>query len=159
MRRIFVPLLISTVVAAAGSTAHGAVVEHMRTPGAEWVSLDGGRGRAVLTRRGSFLVRMRGRVRVIDLPGGTRPNRRCNRRGVRTSRVAVEYRGRDLRCRVWGVGPWQVVMRGSRINVSGVVRGSLTLDAVNSGRTGRFKIGEGPTRPWPRSPKTFVLRR
>jgi hypothetical protein len=101
----------------------------------------------------------RGRVRVVDLPGGTRPVRRCNRRGVRVSAFALEYRGRNVRCLVFGQGPWQVVMRGRGIYASGKVRGSLTLDAPSVGATGIYKIGSRDFRRWPRAPRTFGLRR
>jgi hypothetical protein len=158
MRHIMVLTLLAAVALASGAAADGAVV-HARTPGAQWVSLSNGNGRAVLSRRGSFLVLVgRGRIRVIDLPGGSRPNRSCNRRAIRVSRVAFEYRGRGLRCHVFGDGPWQVVVRGINIDGSGRVRGSLTLDAASSGATGRFSIGQRPARRWPRAATTFELR-
>lgn len=158
MRRIKVLALLAAVAVATGGSADAAVV-HARTPGAQWVNLSNGHGRAVVTRSGSLLIRAAaGRIRVIDLPGGPRPSRTCNRRGVRVSGVATEYRGRDVRCHVYGPGPWQVVVRGARINGSGRVRGSLTLDAVDSGPPGRFSIGQREARRWPRAPRTYVLR-
>jgi hypothetical protein len=158
MRHIMVLTLLAAVALAGGAAADGAVV-HARTPGAQWVSLSNGNGRAVVSRKGSFLILVgRGRIRVIDLPGGSRPNRSCNRRAIRVSSVATEYRGRGVRCHVFGQGPWQVVVRGFNIDGSGRVRGSLTLDAVNSGPTGRFSIGQRAARRWPRAARTFELR-
>lgn len=159
MRRTVLLLVIAAVAIEAAGAARGDVAQ-TRTPGAQWVVVSNGNGRAAIVRRGSFLVRVeRGRVRVIDLPGGSRPSRRCNRRGNRVSDATVEYRGRDVRCRVWGEGPWQLIVRGRGIDGSGVVRGSLTLDAVESGAAGTFRIGQRDARRWPRAPKTFLLRR
>jgi hypothetical protein len=158
MRRITFLTLLAAVSLAAGGAAQAATTA-FRTPGAQSLELRFGNGRAVVGKRGSLNVRVvRGRVRIIDLPGGTRPNRSCNRRGIRVSRVAVEFRGRDVRCLVWGNGPWQVVMRGSGIHAAGKVRGSLTLDAVNVGSRGVYKIGAREFRRWPRAPRTYVLR-
>ena len=159
MRRTMLLTLLASASLAAGSAADSAVTT-FRTAGAQSVVLNNGNGRAVVTKRGAILIRVvRGRIRVIDLPGGTRPVRSCNRRGIRVRGVAVEYRGRDVRCRVFGDGPWQVVMRGRGINAGGKVRGSLTLDGVDAGARGVYKIGDRPYRRWPRLATTFVLRR
>jgi hypothetical protein len=159
MRRTTFLTLLAAVSLAAGSAAEAATTT-FRTPGAQSFELRAGNGRAVVSKQGSLNSRIvRGRVRIIDLPGGSRPSRSCNRRGIRISRVAVEYRGRDVRCLVWGSGPWQVVMQGRGIYVSGKARGSLTLDGVNVGSPGIYKIGSRDFRPWPRAPRTFVLRR
>jgi hypothetical protein len=160
MRRTTALTLLAAVSLAGGSAADAAPTT-FRTPGAQSLELRSGNGRAVVSRRGSLNIRVvSGRVRIIDLPGGPRPNRSCNRRGVRISGVAVEYRGRDVRCLVWGDSrPWQAVMRGRGIYASGKVLGSLTLDAVNVGSRGRYKVGSRDFRLWPRAPRTFVLRR
>lgn len=159
MRRTTFVALLAAASLAAGSAADAAVTT-FRTPGAQSFALNNGNGRAVVTKRGALLIRVvRGRIRVVDLPGGTRPSRSCNRRGVRVSGVAVEFRGRDVRCRVFGSGPWQVIMRGRGINAAGKVRGSLTLDGVDAGARGVYKIGDGAFRRWPRLATTFVLRR
>ena len=103
-----------------------------------------------------------GRIRIVDLSGGGRPNLRC--RGIvrRVSETTVESSGRNLRCRVWSGtngGPWQAIMRGRRISASGSVKGSLTLDAVNTGVAGLYRIGVGQWRQWPRRARTFELDR
>jgi hypothetical protein len=158
MRRTLFLTLLAAASLAAGGAAEAATTA-FRTPGAQAFELRTGNGRAVVSRRGSLNTRVvRGRVRIIDLPGGSRPSRSCNRRGIRISRVAVEYRGRDVRCLVWGPGPWQVVIQGRGIYASGKARGSLTLDGVNSGSPGIYKIGSRDFRRWPRAPRTFVLR-
>jgi hypothetical protein len=158
MRRTTFLTLFAAVSLAAGGAADAATTT-FRTPGAQSFELRSGNGRAVVSKRGSLNTRVvRGRVRIIDLPGGSKPNRSCNRRGIRVSRVAVEFRGQDVRCLIWGVGPWQVVMSGRGIHAAGKVRGSLTLDGVNAGSRGIYKIGSRDFRRWPRAPRTFVLR-
>jgi hypothetical protein len=155
-------LLAAVALAGAGAAeASGSVATALRTPGAQSVELRSGNGRAVVSRRGSLNMRVvSGRIRIVDLPGGARPMRSCNRRGVWVSAVAVEYRGRDVRCLVWGDSrPWQAVMRGRGIYASGKALGSLTLDAVNAGPPGIYSIGSRDFRRWPRAPRTFTLRR
>jgi len=162
MRRTTFLALLAAVSLAAGAAAHAAPTASttFRTPGAQSFELRSGNGRAVVSRKGSINVNVaRGRVRVVDLPGGTRPARTCNRRGVRVSAFALEYRGRNVRCLVFGAGPWQVVMRGRGIYAGGKVLGSLTLDGVNAGSRGMYRIGNRDFRRWPRPPRTFVLRR
>jgi hypothetical protein len=162
MRRgLLLLVVLATLAAAAADVARGSLVA-AGTPGAETFELRNGRGRAVVTNRGSIIVRIRrwGRIRVVDIPGGRRPNRKCsNGRLVHVSPSTVEYRGRHIVCRVWGIGPWQVIVRGRRIYASGVARGSLTLDAVNEGPTGTFRIGDSDWKPWPRIATTRPLRR
>lgn len=134
----------------------------LRTPGAQGFEISGGKGRAVVTRVGAiFLDVGRGRVRIVDLRGGRPPFHRCNKAGRRVSPTTFEYRGRGLSCRVYSRrgGPWQLIMQGRGISASGIVRGSLTLDAARRGPLGVFKIGDRAERRWPRNPRTFVLRR
>jgi hypothetical protein len=157
MRRTLLSLVVAAAALAAGG-APAAVTSSAVTAGGESVQTFNGNGRAVVAKRGSVLSAVRrGRIRVVDLPGGRRPSRSCDRRGRRVSPIAVQYRGRDVRCRVWGAGPWRVTFRGRGISVSGIVRGSLTLDALDTGRTGKYKIGDRPRRPWPRAARTFRL--
>ena len=56
-----------------------------------------------------------------------------------------------------GDAPWHVRIRGRGINVSGVARGSLTLDGANTGPTGTYSIGGRAKKPWPRDSRTFSL--
>ncbi|HXV57222.1 MAG TPA: hypothetical protein VD704_05075 [Gaiellaceae bacterium] len=154
---------LAGVVLLGGTAAHAAVPVVARTPGAELFELRGGNGRAAVSRLGSIFLSVRtGRVRIVDLPGGKRPFFNCGSRTLRRiSSTTVEVRGTSIRCRVWsgdGGRPWQVIMRGRGISASGVVRGSLTLDAVSRGAPGTFRIGDGDLRRWPRNARTFVLR-
>jgi hypothetical protein len=160
MWRLALPTLILALAAAFAPIASAADVA-ARTSGAQTFELRNGHGRAVVTRRGTVLVNVqRGRVRVIDLPGGRPPRHRCTGEERRVSETAIEYRGKDLRCSVSSLGqarPWQLVIRGHGVFASGVVRGSLTLDAVDTGRAGRFQIGDRPLKRWPRAPRTYAL--
>lgn len=157
MRRFLLTLIVGAVALGAAASATAAVTSSA-TLGGQSVQTFHGNGRAVLSKRGSILaVVAAGRIRVTDLPGGRRPARSCNKTGRRVSAITIVYRGPDVRCRVWGVGPWRVTFRGRGISVSGIVRGFLTLDAYASGPTGRYKIGDRPRRYWPRAPRTFRL--
>jgi hypothetical protein len=158
MRRFLLTLIVGAVTLGAATSASAAIVTSAATVGGQSVQTFHGNGRAVLAKRGSILaVVAAGRIRVTDLPGGRRPARSCNKNGRRVTAVTVVYRGRDVRCRVWGVGPWRVTFLGRAISVSGIVAGHLTLDAYDSGPTGKYKIGSRPTRYWPRAPRTFRL--
>ncbi len=165
MRRILVLVSVAILATAATEAAFGAVPVLLRTPGAEFVELENGNGRAAVARRGALLVNIgRGRLRVVDLAGGGRPHLsdQCRQRARRVSPRTVEIRGQDIGCVILSGddgGPWQVIMRGRRISASGRVVGSLTLDAADRGSTGRFRIGDRPWRSWPRRVDTYGLNR
>lgn len=163
MRRTLVTMAVAALATWVADAAYAGSSVLLRTPGAEAVELHRGNGRAVVTGRGALLVSMaRGRLRIVDRPGGGRPSlsERCRSRAHRVSRTTLEVRGRNVGCFIWSGprgGSWQAVIRGRGISASGQVRGSLTLDAVNSGRVGTFRIGGGGLRPWPRRVRTFAL--
>jgi hypothetical protein len=163
MRRILVPLAVAALAAGVAEAAFGSVPVPLRTPGAELFELQGGHGRAALTKRGSIFISIgRGRLRIIDLVGPGRPNLNdsCRQRGRQVSARTLEISGRNIRCRVWSGdngGRWQVIIRGRGINVSGSVLGSLTLDGADTGAIGTYRIGGRSERPWPRSARTYVL--
>jgi hypothetical protein len=163
MRRSFVVIFVAALAMWAADASYAQADYSLRTPGAELIELRAGYGRAVIGRRGSVLIRVAvGRIRVVDLLGGGRPNRSCNKRGVRVSRSTTQYRGTDVRCRVWSGasgGPWQAVINGRRIFAAGSVRGSLTLDAFDTGPRGTYRIAGGALRYWPRTARTFELWR
>jgi hypothetical protein len=165
MRRFLVLITVAGLATGAAEAAFGAVPVTLRTPGAELIELRSGSGRAVVTRRGSLSVNIgRGRLRVIDLPGGVRPNLNgsCEDRAHWVSGTARQIRGRNIRCLIWSgdaVAPWQVVMRGRRISASGRVKGSLTLDARDSGSVGVYRIAGGDWKRWPRTARTLGLER
>jgi hypothetical protein len=165
MRRL---LVLATIAALATGAAEAALAQApalFRTPGSEFVELQGGNGRAVVTGRGSIAVSMRrGRLRIVDLPQRGRPHlsSECRERARRVSPTTLQIRGRTIGCLIWSGedgGRWQAVMRGRGIHASGRVLGSLTLDAVDRGRTGRFRIGGGNWQRWPRAVQTYGLNR
>jgi hypothetical protein len=165
MRRILVLVTVAALAIGAAESAFGAVPVMLRTPGAEFVELSGGNGRAVVARRGYLFVAINsGRLRLVDLPGAGLPNlsQPCRQRARRVSATTIEISGRNIGCRIWSGadgGPWQAIMRGRGISASGTVRGSLTLDAANTGPAGRFRIAGGEWRQWPRRARTFELNR
>jgi len=156
-------IFVAALAMWAADASYGQADYSLRTPGAQLIELRTGYGRAVIGRRGSVLMRVSvGRIRVVDLPGGGRPNRSCNKRGVRVSRSTMQYSGSDVRCRVWSGatgGPWQAIITGRRISAAGSARGSLTLDAYDTGPRGRYRIAGGALRYWPRTARTFELWR
>jgi hypothetical protein len=161
MRRFLVLIVVAGLAAGGAEAAFGVVPVKLRTPGAEYVELRGGSGRAVVSRRGSLNVSIgRGRLRIIDLPGGVPPSINCDARWI--SSTTRQVRGRNIRCLIWSgdaMAPWQVVMKGRRINASGRARGSLTLDGRNSGSLGVYRIAGRDWKRWPRRARTFVLER
>jgi hypothetical protein len=129
------------------------------TPGSVWVSLQSGRGLSAIMSHGSVLAQVRaGRIvatgNVIV---------RCWRYKTRLDSGLVRYRGRADGCRYIKLrvssdsGTWRVSIRGRGINVSAVVRGSLTLDGADTGSAGSYSIAGRPAKPWPRTRHTFVL--
>jgi hypothetical protein len=163
MRRLLVLMMVAGLATGAAEAAFGAVPVTLRTPGAEYLEVRGGSGRAVVTRRGSLSVNIgRGRLRIIDLAGGVPPNINCEERARWISATTRQIRGRNIRCLIWSgdaVAPWQVVMRGRRISASGRVKGSLTLDARDSGSVGVYRIAGGDWKQWPRRARTLSLHR
>jgi hypothetical protein len=155
MRRFLLLVLGGALALAAAPATQGAAETTLRTPGAVGVSLRDGIGSAAISRRGSLLVRVgRGRIWVTDLPGGTKPNVSCDRRGTRVSSSTVLYRGYGVSCRVFG-GPWRVRMRGRNIDADGVVLGYLTLD--REGAKGWYSIDGSAYRLWPLTRTRFRL--
>ena len=163
MRRVMVLVLVAGLAIGVADAAFSWTV-FSRTPGSEFVEVRGGNGRAVISRRGSVLMNLvrGGVIRIVDLPGNGHPNISCNKAGRRVRPSTVEYSGPNLRCRVSSGqtgAPWQAVIRGRGIFASGVVRGSLTLDAFQSGPPGQYRIGNGGWHRWPRTAHTYVLHR
>lgn len=165
MRRTTVLLVVAGLAIGAADAAFAQVPSLLRTAEAEGFELQNGNGRAVVTGRGALLVTVRtGWIRVVDLPGGGRPNLSdtCRRRSHRVSQTTRELRGTNVGCIVWSGpngGRWQLIARGRRIDASGNVRGSLTLDGVDTGPRGRYQIADRPWRRWPLQAHTYGLRR
>ncbi|HSK16796.1 MAG TPA: hypothetical protein VK915_11585 [Gaiellaceae bacterium] len=156
---VLVPVVAVGPALAAGPKA-GEPIPLARTPGSELVEVKRGHGRAVITKKGSIVVVVRrGRIRVVDRPGGDRPTFRCNRPPVRVSSTTVQVRGKDIRCLVFGAGPWQVIAKGAGVNASGRVRGSLTLQATPGKRRGLYRVGQGNFKRWPLAATTYNVVR
>ena len=121
--------------------------------GGERVALEDGRGFARLASRdGAMLGSIRrGRVVIRDVRrdsgvsvSGCETTKRFNR--------SVICIGRELTFSV-ETGAWVATLRGTGIDASAVLRGSLTL----VGTAGRVSIDDGPMRRWPRKLRTFRL--
>lgn len=149
MRRVlFILLLVGCLaVPAAGATV-------ARTTGSVYVQLMVGAGSAKVRYRGNFFGRVEhGRIvasRNVTVAGWA--SRRTLPSGL------VEYRGPNrLHVRMSFHTPappmqWRLRLNGIGINASGFVRGCMTLNAVDTGRPGTYRIGEeGEPKPWPRS--------
>lgn len=144
-------LIVIGVIALIGAPAASAQLERELAAGGKPLTLENGRGVAVVTgREGSLIGSVhRGRVRVTNADVyGCETRRRINRRTV----LCV---GRDLRFEAMG-RRWHVVVRGTGINATGRLKGAVTLE----GRRGTYSLeadGEDP-RPWPRTRRTFRLQ-
>jgi hypothetical protein len=154
-------LLLSAILALTAAAAGEAATVTARTAGAESFQLYHGVGSAIVVRRGAVLGGMRrGKIRIVNLAGGPAPQgfvRGCEHRNGSWGGVLV-CRGRDLRFLVHD-GTWRLRLRGRGIDVSGVVRGRLSLGPLSAavGSSGSYSIGDGPRRPWPSAWQTFRL--
>lgn len=135
--------------------AWGAQGTALGTADSVQLSLKDGHGFATVASHGTLLGRVR-RGRIVATRNVFVGHWASKRR---VSDNLVAYRGRRMTLRVFSSdGAWRVRLWGRGINVSGVVRGSLTLDGVESGATGRYSIDGGEPDPWPRTRETFALR-
>lgn len=155
MRRF---LFIFLVIALLAVPAAGATVE--RTSGGVYLEFRQGAGVAKVRYVGNFFGSVR-RGRII----ATR-NVIVSGWASRTTLASglIQYRGPNAtadRMRFRTPQPptqWRVRLNGVGINASGFVRGCMTLDGVNTGPTGLYRIGEGGRlKPWPRSAWTRAL--
>jgi hypothetical protein len=157
-RRLLIGTLLLAGLAAV-SAALSAQTIMARTPGSVSLSLKSGHGLAVISSRGALL----GRVRAGKIVATPNVVVRCWRYRKKLASGLIRYRGRAEECTYITLhvasdnGAWRVRIKGRGINVSGVAKGSLLLDGVNSGSTGLYSIAGGQYRAWPRSPHTYTL--
>jgi hypothetical protein len=157
LRRLFLIGIVLVVgllaVAAASATVAG-------TSGGVYLQFIDGAGSAKVRYRGNFFGNVkRGRIvasRNVTVSGWA--SKRTLASGL------IEYRGPNrFHDRMGFRTPppptsWRVRLRGVGINASGFVRGCMTLDGVDLGNTGYYRIGEeGQRFSWPRSPWTRQL--
>jgi hypothetical protein len=131
-----------------------------RTPGSVYVQFMSGSGSARIRFRGNVLGSIR-RGRIIATANVTVGGWKTKRK---LANGTVAYRGPDNDHRLMTFHPpsppaaWRVRLRGMGINASGFVRGCMTLNAFDHGRTGHYRIGtNGAARPWPRTARTTSL--
>ncbi|MDQ3890210.1 MAG: hypothetical protein M3312_06615 [Actinomycetota bacterium] len=152
MRRRFLLTILAALVLAPAS--HAASLSRFASADTEWVSLERGTGSAVLqARKGAVFGRIaRGRVVITNLPRrGRRPSfSGCDRR-QRLDRRTVLCAGRGLHFSIRG--DWRVAGRGVGVDMSAVIRGTLTV----KGSEGTYSIGGGSKHRWPRRARTFRI--
>jgi hypothetical protein len=152
-RALFIFLLVSCLaVPAAWATV-------ARTNGSVYVQFMHGAGSAKVRFRGNFLGRVeRGRIvatRNVNVSGYA--SKRTLASGL------IEYRGPNASHAAMGFRTpadlaWRLRLFGRGIDATGFVRGCMTLNGVDVGATGSFKIGQaGTTRPWPRAATNYRL--
>ena len=149
--------LLIAVAALAFAPSANAQFERALAEGGESLTLEDGRGYAAVTSSSGTILGSvgRGRVVVTDYPRGAETKislSGCDRR-KRITRRTVVCAGRGLSFSVVD-GRWRVHVRGTRINASAVVGGSVTLE----GPEGTYAIGDpDDERPWPEDARTFRL--
>jgi hypothetical protein len=149
-RRLFligIVLVVGLLVAPTVSA-----VSLARTPGSVEFQLLNGAGTARVRHRGNFLGHVaRGRIvatNSVTLSG-------CESRRA-LSATLKECRGTDLGFRTPGWTKWRVRLSGRGIDAAGYVAGCATLNGVDSGNRGRFRIGS-VVRGWPVEARTYRL--
>jgi hypothetical protein len=154
MRRVLFILLLVSCLAVPAASATVA-----RTTGSVYVQFMDGAGAAKVRYRGNFFGRVeRGRIvatRNVHVSGYH------SKKTLASS--LIEYRGPDrfheaMGFRTPGDVPWRLRLFGHGIDATGFVRGCMTLNGVDVGDTGSFKIGQaGTARPWPRAARNHRL--
>jgi hypothetical protein len=151
VRRLF---LIGTLVLAGliAAPAPGAILA--RTPGSAEVELRGGAGLAKIRNRGTLIGHVV-RGRVVATNNVTVTGWESRRR---LSPALVSYRGTDLYFKVYSTqGRWRIRLNGRGVSAGGFVRGCLTLNGVDVGWTGRYRIDSPDFRRWPREATSYKL--
>jgi hypothetical protein len=154
MRRRLTLLTIPIALAAVSPAAAQDGLARSLQEGGARVELENGRGFAFFkSRTGALLGSVkRGRVVITDI----RRDSDVSVSGCETTRRirrTVICLGSELSFSV-ETGAWSAMLRGTGINASAVLRGTLTLQ----GRSGTFTINDRPERAWPRRARTFRLR-
>ncbi len=151
-----IALLIAVAALALAPSAH-AQFERAAAAGGQSLTLEDGRGYAIVTSSSGTILGSvgRGRLVVTNYRRGARTKislSGCDTR-TRINRRTVVCAGRGLSFSVVD-GRWRVLLRGTRINASAVVVGSVTLEGIE----GTYAIGDlDDERPWPESARTFRL--
>ena len=130
--------------------AASAAVDRELAAGGKPLSLVDGRGMALVSsREGAILGSVnRGRVRATNATVyGCETRRRLTRRTVLCIGRNLDFAATGRR--------WKIVARGSGINASGKLKGSVTLQGT--GGTYSLQPGGSDPRPWPRRARTFRL--
>jgi hypothetical protein len=151
LRRLLLLALAAGLFTVPVAGASGALA---RTTGRPYLQFLDGAGVAKVRFRGNFLGHVgRGRIvatRNVHVSG-------CESRRGLSGRLKA-CRGSDLGFRTPSDARWRLRLRGRGINASGFVRGCMTLDGIERGDPGDFRIGE-PLRRWPPEATRYRLGR
>jgi hypothetical protein len=152
MRRLALLTSLFALALAPTAGAQDAVARALQD-GGERVALENGRGIAAFNSRDGALLGSirRGRVVITDVRRDSEVSVTGCERTKRVRRTIVCI-GRELTFSI-EMGAWRAVLRGVGINASAVLHGTLTL----SGTAGRVSIDDGPSRRWPKQPRTYRL--
>jgi hypothetical protein len=153
-RFLFFSLVVLLAVPAAGATIAP------RTPGSVYLQFREGAGVAKVRFKGNFFGRI-ARGRIVT-------TRNVTVSGYSTRRVLasglIEYRGPNSQSTFMGFrtpqppARWRLRLFGRGIYASGFVGGCMTLNGVDTGPTGLFKIGQDSVfRAWPRATTAYRL--
>lgn len=155
LRRL--PLVLAILgVAVAPPVAEAQISRYLGGSG-EPLALENGRGRVMMASREGAVIGtiVRGRIGVVDFRRGAKTEIElsgCETRRRLKPRVRLCI-GEDITFSVVK-GRWLVRLRGTGINASAVLEGSVTL----IGSAGTYEIGEdGRKRRWPRALRSFRL--
>lgn len=148
-RRLF---LIGIVLVVGLLAAPTFAVSLGRTPGSVEFQLLNGAGTARIRYRGNFLGHV-GRGRIVATNAVTLSG--CESRRALSANLK-ECRGTDLGFRTPGWTTWRLRLSGRRIDAAGYVAGCATLNGVDTGSRGRFRIGS-VERGWPVEARTYRL--
>ena len=147
--------LIALIGLAFAPTAN-AQFERALAEGGQSLSLEDGRGRAVVASQDGVMFAKVGRGRIVVRNYARGAHTEWNLSGCdRRTRVArrVVCVGRSLSLSVVD-GRWRVALRGRNIDAGAVLQGSVTIE----GTAGTYAIGDPEEkRSWPRSARTFSL--
>jgi hypothetical protein len=152
MRRLFIILIVLVLSVVAARTSSAVIRE--RTPGTAAIELRAGAGTAKIRFRGT-LIGYVARGKIVATNNVTVTGQESRRR---ISPSLVAYRGSELRFKVFNTnGQWRLRLNGRGISASGFVRGCMTLNGVDSGPTGWYRIESSDFRRWPRQATTYKL--
>jgi hypothetical protein len=153
MRRRLLLICIMLVAGVVAVPTSSAVILD-RTLGSAEIELRAGAGVAKIRFRGTFIGYV-ARGRIVATNNVTVTGSESRRR---ISPTLIAYRGTELRFKVYSTaGRWRLRLSGRGISAGGFVRGCMTLNALDVGPTGWYRIQSPDFKRWPRQARTYKL--